>query len=283
MSRVETIVRAMATGVANPEMQLVQTGFRMALADNWDIRPGASVLEIGCGQGDMTAVLADIVGGQGQVTAVDIADPSYGAPVSLGAAAEFLLSTPLGARVDIRFDFDVLDDARDFGVDTFDNVVLSQCSWYFESVGQFQDILTKIRPWARSLCFSEWDLVPRDGDQLPHLLAVLIQGQFEAAGSRGDGNVRTPFSRETLLRALEATGWRVTSQHTVHDPAMHDADWEIGSCLHIASDEARLALLPDAVREFVGSQVDVLRAIARDRANAPLPAYTVTAERTSGQ
>jgi SAM-dependent methyltransferase len=279
MSRVETIVRSMATGVASPEMQFVQTGFRMTLADEWDIRPGASVLEIGCGQGDMTAVLADIVGAQGQVTAVDIADPSYGAPVSLGDAAAFLLSTPLGARVDIRFGFDVLDDTRGFGADAFDNVVLSQCSWYFASLGQFQDILTRIRPWARRLCFSEWDLLPRDGSQLPHLLAVLIQGQLEAAGSRGDGNVRTPFSREVLLRALAATGWHVTSQHTVHDPAMHDADWEINACLHITSDQARLALLPDAVREFVGSQVDVLRSIARDRGNVPLPAYTVTAER----
>jgi SAM-dependent methyltransferase len=269
----------MATGVANPKMQFVQTGFRMTLADNWGIRPGSSVLEIGCGQGDMTAVLADIVGEGGQVTAVDIADPSYGAPVSLGDAAAFLLSTPLGAKVDIRFGFDVLDDANDFSVDTFDNVVLSQCSWYFASIGQFQDIVTRIRPWARRLCFSEWDLVPRDSAQLPHLLAVLIQGQLEAAGSRGDGNVRTPFSRETLLRALAATGWSVTSQHVVHDPAMHDADWEVHACLEIATDEARLALLPDAVREFVGSQVDVLRSIARDRGNVPLPAYTVTAQR----
>jgi SAM-dependent methyltransferase len=279
VSRVEAIAQAMATGVDQPAMQLVQTGFRVAIADAWDIRPGSSVLEVGCGQGDMTAVLADAVGATGQVVGVDIAQPSYGAPVTLGESAAFLASTPLGARVDIRFGFDPLDERNGFADGTFDDVVLSHCSWYFASVEQLRATLARIAPWARRLCFSEWNLRPDTVDQLPHLLAVLVQGQIEAAGVRGSGNIRTPFSRETMARVLESAGWRLTSEHDLHEPAMRDADWEVDACLRMVAKAERFDELPDAVRDFVTSQADVLRSIARDRGNIPLPSYALTAER----
>lgn len=52
---------------------------RIQLVKRWGIRPGDHVLEIGCGQGDCTVVLAVAVGETGSVTAVDPADLSYGA------------------------------------------------------------------------------------------------------------------------------------------------------------------------------------------------------------
>ncbi|HEX4723831.1 MAG TPA: methyltransferase domain-containing protein, partial [Pseudonocardiaceae bacterium] len=133
MGHVETIVAAMAAGVGHREIQLAQTRYRLDLVRRWGIRPGASVLEIGCGQGDMTAVLADAVGTSGRVVGVDIADPSYGSPVTLGESAAFLAATELGARVDMRFGVDVLDPAVTFGDDGFDHVVLAHCAWYFAS------------------------------------------------------------------------------------------------------------------------------------------------------
>ncbi len=63
----------------------------------WQIPAGARVLEIGCGQGDTTAVLADAVGSAGRVIAVDIADPSYGAPVTIGESARHLSDGPARA------------------------------------------------------------------------------------------------------------------------------------------------------------------------------------------
>jgi protein-L-isoaspartate O-methyltransferase len=75
VTREAAIVAAMAAGTLDPAVQLTQTRYRMGLVDGWDIRPGASVLEIGCGQGDMTAVLADAVGEQGRVVGVDSAEP----------------------------------------------------------------------------------------------------------------------------------------------------------------------------------------------------------------
>lgn len=52
---------------------------RIQLVKRWDIQSGEHVLEIGCGQGDCTIVLAVAVGDTGSVTAVDPADLDYGA------------------------------------------------------------------------------------------------------------------------------------------------------------------------------------------------------------
>jgi SAM-dependent methyltransferase len=273
----ESIASLMATSAANLAGQVVQTRFRMALAQTWGIAPGASVLEIGCGQGDMTAVLADAVGTGGRVLGIDIADPSYGAPVTLGQSADHLLATDLGKRIEIRFATDVL--AATFPEDAFDCVVLSQCSWYFASYEQLRDTLARVRPWARRLCFSEWDLRPDSVEQVPHLLAVLTQGQIEAAGSRGEGNVRTVFGREDVYRAVAEAGWTVQSSRTVEAAGMQDADWEIAACLDYVDDPHRMSALPRDIRRLVTTQADVIRATARDRGNTALPVHTLVATR----
>ncbi|MFF9347080.1 class I SAM-dependent methyltransferase [Streptomyces sp. NPDC014734] len=267
----------MAASDVSPDVQLAQTRHRVALASGWDIRAGASVLEIGCGQGDMTAVLAEAVGPRGRVVAVDIADPLYGAPVTLGRSAERLKGTPLGSRISFSFGLDVLDEAVTFLDNEFDHVVLAHCSWYFASLEQLRGTLARLRRWARSLCFTEWDLEPRSADQLPHLLAVLVQGQIEAGGSRGDGNVRTPFSRESLLRILPTTGWDTGPVRAVDTSALPDADWEIDACRRLLDDADRMAELPRAVRDLIVSQADVLRSLAREHGNTPLTAYALNA------
>jgi SAM-dependent methyltransferase len=277
VDRLEAITGSMAACAGEPAVQEAQIRFRMELVDGWEIRPGASVLEIGCGQGDMTAVLADAVGPGGRVLGLDIADPSYGAPVTVGDSAAFLMASPLGERVEMRFQVDVLDEAVDFADGEFDHVVLSHCAWYFDSLDQVDRVLRRVRPWARRLCFAEWDLRPRSLDQVPHLLAVLVQGQIEAGGVRGDGNVRTPFSREALLRGLARTGWVVTGERATDAAGLRDADWEIAACLHLA--ESPLPGLPSLARDFVAGQVDVLRDLARPAGNVPLPSYALVAER----
>jgi SAM-dependent methyltransferase len=268
----EEIAALMATSFANPAGQLVQTRFRQTLADTWGIEPGASVLEVGCGQGDMTAVLADAVGPDGHVLGIDIAGRDYGAPVTLGQSVDHLLAGP---RIEIRLSADVL--AATFPDDTFDNVVLSQCSWYFASYEQLRDTLAHVRPWAGRLCFSEWDLRPTAVGQVPHLLAVLTQGQIEAGGSRGEGNVRTVFGRDDIYRAMTEAGWTVQRSESVEAVGMQDADWEIAACLDYVDDPARMSALPKDIRRLVSTQSDVIRATAQDRGNAALPVRTVVA------
>jgi len=55
-----------------------QMEHRVQLVSFWGIEPGSRVLEIGCGQGDTTVVLADAVGENGHVDAVDPGAPDYG-------------------------------------------------------------------------------------------------------------------------------------------------------------------------------------------------------------
>lgn len=56
-----------------------QLEHRINLVRYWDITPGSRVLEIGCGQGDCTLVLADAVGEEGHIDAIDPgARPDYG-------------------------------------------------------------------------------------------------------------------------------------------------------------------------------------------------------------
>jgi hypothetical protein len=57
-------------------------------------------LEIGCGQDDMTAVLADMVGSD--------ACWASRSPVTFGQSVDHLLAGPPGARIEIRLDADVL-------------------------------------------------------------------------------------------------------------------------------------------------------------------------------
>lgn len=276
-AKAPSLAAGMAAADHGPDIQLAQTRHRAALVASWDITPGSTILELGCGQGDMTAVLAEAVGPTGRVVATDVAEPSYGAPVTLGESAARLSASPLGSRIDFRFTTDVLDPSVEFPESTFDHVVLAHCSWYFASLAQLRDTLARVRPWARRLWFTEWDLTPASDDQLAHLLAVLIQGQIEAAGSHGQGNVRTPFSREALLRLLPEADWTADGSRPVDTEDLQDGDWEIAACRDLTTAQERMAALPEPLRQLVLSQTDVLQAVAKPRGNRSLPAYTVTA------
>lgn len=80
----------------SPDIQPPQTRHRATVVASWNIAPGATILELGCGQGDMTVVLADAVGPEGRVVAADVAAPSYGSPVTLGESAARLAAGPSG-------------------------------------------------------------------------------------------------------------------------------------------------------------------------------------------
>lgn len=267
----------MAASGPSRDEQIRQTRFRLQLVQDWQIPSGARVLEIGCGQGDTTAVLAEAVGPTGQVVAVDLADPSYGAPVNLGDSARFLSESDLGARIEFRFNFDVMSTA--FPPDSFDFIVLAHCTWYFSSLDRLQETFAHIRPWAQKLCLSEWDLQPVSIDQLGHLLAVLIQGQVESYKVQSEANVRTPYSREALHALLRESGWKVATERLVDATELADARWEVGGCLASSLSEADNLELPPKLRSLLGSQVDVLRRLSTQAVIRPLPSYSIVAER----
>lgn len=74
-----SIARLSLHDPANFSIQHSQTVHRLVLLQHWDIHASSKVLELGCGQGDCTTVLAHVVGEQGSVVAVDPAELTYGA------------------------------------------------------------------------------------------------------------------------------------------------------------------------------------------------------------
>lgn len=66
------------SGPTGLQIQTDQIIHRTGVVSPWGINAGDKVLEIGCGQGDCTVVLANLVGPEGKVTAVDPASLDYG-------------------------------------------------------------------------------------------------------------------------------------------------------------------------------------------------------------
>lgn len=260
---------------------LAQARYREALAKGWEIPAGARILEIACGQGDMSAVLAQVVGATGHVTGVDIASPEYGAPLTLGEATSLLQAGPLGDRLTFRLQTDLLDDAIVFPDDAFDAVVLAHGAWYFASLEHLRATLRRVRQWAPRLHIAEWDLEPQALAQVPHLIAVLLQGLIEGYHPDSAANVRTPFSRQQFHALLAEAGWEVSHEFRADTGALHDGAWEVDLALHDALPTIEALPIPGQVRDQLRSQGDLLRALASRPELHSLPAYALTAERFS--
>lgn len=258
-----------------------QTRYRETLAAGWGIPAGARILEIACGQGDMSAVLAQAVGATGHVTGVDIASPDYGAPLTVGEATTLLKAGPLGDRLTFRFQTDLLDDAVTFPEDAFDAVVLAHGAWYFSNLEHLRATLSRVRQWAPRLYFAEWDLEPQTLAQIPHLVAVLLQGLIEGYHPNSAANVRCPFSRQQFHALLVEAGWEITHEFRADTGALQDGEWEVDLALHDALPTIDALPIPDHVRNQLRGQGDLLRALASRPEQRSLPAYALTAARFS--
>lgn len=261
------------------DIQDAQTNYRRTLVQNWHLPVGAKLLEVGCGQGDMTAVLADAVGPDGHVTAVDIAPESYGAPQTLGQALSALQESVLGDRIKFQLEFDVLAPTVSFPPDAFDGAVLVHSSWYFQSPDHLGRTLSRLRDWAKTLYFVEWDIEPRLYAQTSHMMAAMIQGQVEAFKGQSEANIRTPLSAETLRRSMESQGWKVVRTDRVETLGLQDADWEISHTLGPVREEIPSLAIPERAKSHLQEQLEVLGKLALKSGNQTLDAFSVIATR----
>lgn len=216
------------------KLQNPQAELRLAITDAWDsIKTSFRILELGCGQGDMTAVLATLVGPSGRIFALDPADPeNYGAPWTLKQAQDHLSSTEIGARIKW-----IHSDAIKYLEETeevFDAVVLSQCLWYFPSVKAIADTLRTIKKLKGSprLLLAEYALESQHAEALPHILAAITQGAMEVHKSTSESNIRTLITPSALRQCAEECGWRLISERKITpDVAYQDGRWEVGAVL----------------------------------------------------
>jgi ubiquinone/menaquinone biosynthesis C-methylase UbiE len=243
------VARIMAAYKVSPEEQLRQIKFRRQLVEWWGIQPGQRILEIGCGQGDMTAVLADAVGPAGYVLAVDSADESYGSPVSLGDSAAAIKNSVLGPAIEFRYNF---SDYESLGPDSdFDLVVLANSSWYFTNADQLRDLLKTVRYLVPKLLFSEWDANPLHLSQLGHFLSVQFAQLCSAHYADAGLNIRNALSKDAIKELMRSAGWHPTSETLFNQPELSDGKWEIQMCLEAAARpgaDQRLLPIVEAIR-----------------------------------
>ncbi|MBS4174743.1 class I SAM-dependent methyltransferase [Bacillus sp. FJAT-49736] len=206
----------------NDSIQQIQLQHRLSLMKAFGIQKGMHILEIGCGQGDTTAALADAVGEKGNVVAIDIASPDYGAPLTLGQATDRIKRSPLGERIDFHFEVDFLTYESSV---TFDMAVLSHCSWYFKRPDDLLQYFKKLRRVAKRICFAEWDLDFTHISQRAHFCAASILALYSNFVNN-EGNIQNLFHKTQILQLLEQAGFEIEKQHIIDATYLQDGQWE---------------------------------------------------------
>ncbi|KXJ88794.1 SAM-dependent methyltransferas-like protein [Microdochium bolleyi] len=275
---------------AHFHVELVQAEHRIRLVNAWNnassssaaiIGPGARVLELGCGQGTATTVLAEAVGPTGHVDAVDPGSLDYGAPLTLGEAQRHITDkSPVGGR--IRWHQATpeafLSSTSASGEEQWDVAVLAHCIWYFADTATLASILASLRGRVRRLCVAEYALRATHPAAVPHVLCVVARGMVESfrAQDESEENVRTPIGPRVIKGIAEQSGggggggcgagWKlVGEENVVPEAGLLDGQWEVGTVMsqyfvdevekHVGNEKSRDVIMTarDAVVSAVGA------------------------------
>ncbi|PSN60137.1 SAM-dependent methyltransferase [Corynespora cassiicola Philippines] len=224
-------------------IQHSQTRHRLALVQHWKIPSGSEVLEIGCGQGDCTTVLAHAVGEQGSVVAVDPAGPNYGSPYTLGQAQDHISQGPMGNRITWvrQSPLDYLSSLPSpssaspqhvGGSKAFDIAVLVHSLWYFSTPSLILSTFRVLKQHSKRLLLAEWSLVTTHPSAQPHVLAALTQAALECRKPSSVSNVRTVVGPERITELALAAGWQLESETRIQsEEDLLDGKWEVSACL----------------------------------------------------
>ncbi|CAM0138657.1 hypothetical protein VKS41_008389 [Umbelopsis sp. WA50703] len=211
---------------------LTQTRHRVKLVHEWQISEPSSVLEVGCGQGDTSVVVADAVGPNGKLTCVDIADEDYGSPLTVGESMKHLKNGEYGERIVYHFNTDVTKPGNPVIETNYDAAILSHCSFYFNTPSELVEMLKVLRRISKKLYFAEHlAYVPESPAQIPHFLALSIHAQIQARVASQKANIRTLFTPDMIKQACQEAGWEIAKEFKVLTPELQDAGWEVSDLL----------------------------------------------------
>ncbi|KAJ6441117.1 Histone-fold protein [Purpureocillium lavendulum] len=234
ISAAKTIAQYHIAPEASPHgqhaVEVPQAEHRIQLVNHWRIPRGSRVLEIGCGQGTLTAVLAEAVGPDGHVDAVDPGSPDYGAPWTLGQAQAHLSAGPVGGRIAWHnAEPEAFLAGRDGG-DKWDFVVLGHCIWYFAAPEVLTSLLVALRGRAGTLLIAEYALTATEKAAVPHVLASMARAFLEAHNEASEANIRCLLSPGVITDLAQESGWHLDSEAiVVPGEALQDGSWETGS------------------------------------------------------
>ncbi|RFU78997.1 hypothetical protein TARUN_3228 [Trichoderma arundinaceum] len=211
------------------DIEIGQAEHRVKLINCWRIAPGSRVLEIGCGQGTTTAVLAEAVGPTGHVDAVDPGRPDYGSPWTLAQAQEHLSGGPVGDRISWHF-ADPIDYLAENADKSWDYVVFAHCIWYFDSPATLTKMLGTLKGRAKTLLVAEYALKATEKNAVPHVLASVARATLEAHNKGSEANIRCLSSPGAITDAANESGWTLDEETiVVPEEALLDGSWETGS------------------------------------------------------
>lgn len=267
-NHLDDITKLMALGPTADSyaVQRRQTAHRIAIADTWQVQAGENILEIGCGQGDLSAVLADSVGPSGHVTGIDIASRDYGAPLTLGQAWDHLLNGPLASRLTVHFNTDLTNSLGTLADQHFDRIVMAHSLWYFESANALALLLNNLRAIGDFVDVAEWSLQPTALNQIGHLQAAMVQGLLYAIAPSDVANIRTLITPDTLIQIAHDHTWTYTAGRLLEDPDLDDARWEIATTNALLTE----LKLSTNLRDRVKPQLEAMH----HNGTATLPTFT---------
>lgn len=223
------IVNQMKLYGEDQTVQLVQTTHRIRIIEAADIVNGMRVLEVGCGQGDTTAVIAEKVGPTGFVKGIDVADGSYGAPITLQQATDHLKNGLYKERIDIQLNTNLLTMSDE---ETYDVVIFSHCIWYMDSEQTLVELIKKATTLAPTIIVADWDIINVDEQQMAHRQAALIQALY-ATQNKSEANIRTLFTAKQVKEIFEKNNFEVDYILSIDAKDLQDGEWEIAEVNHM--------------------------------------------------
>lgn len=228
----------------NKNFNHIQFQHRNNIIDKFNIEEGSSILEIGCGQGDATYVLASKIGDNGIVVGVDIADRDYGSPMTLGQSLDLLLKSKLRSRINIKLNTDLSKDTtwnefKEEYPNLFDYIFLIHSSWYMESDIKLKKLLNKLYKLGKKLCFVEYDPEPKYFEQIPHYISSIIQSElyflrnlYIKDDNKYNPNIKTIITPKKIKDICYEIGWKnIINEFEINTENLQDGKWEISECL----------------------------------------------------
>lgn len=268
--------------------EAAQAAHRINILNSWGpdvIKPGSRVLEIGCGQGNCTAVLAEAVGPTGHVDACDPAPPDYGAPFTLAEAQEHLSGSEIGSRITwhrgkpweaVALGLGGKDDPRR----EWDIIVLAHCVWYFKGRDELSSILRDLKSKLTKggkICIAEYALHATEKAAWPHVLAALAQGTLQALRVQAsEENIQAPLSPQQIKLIANEHAWKLDHEaRLVPGDGLLDGTWETGSVASedflreveqfVANENWRSDLMLKAMRASVLAAVEAIGGVKKTR------------------
>jgi SAM-dependent methyltransferase len=230
--------------IKNKNYDIIQHQHRNEIINKFNIKKNTKVLEIGCGQGNSTYILASKVGENGLVVGIDTADENYGSPMTLEQSLELLLKSKLGKRINIKLNTNLLNDItwdefKKEYTEKFDYIVFMLSSWYIESEDQFKKLLIRLREIGNVLCFADFNPIPIYFENIPHYIAITLQSElynirniYIGENNGYNPNVRSIFTVDKIKEIMIESKWKnILNESEIETDKLQDGKWEVSECL----------------------------------------------------